>query len=49
MNILCKQLEQLRDTILTFKISYLQKMAEKRKLDFKFYSFDNYKYEIENY
>ena len=38
-----------RDTILTFKISELQKMAEKRKLDFKFYSFDNYKYEVENY
>ncbi|NRR93523.1 hypothetical protein HSX10_18275 [Winogradskyella undariae] len=38
-----------RDTILTFKISDLQKMAEKKKIDFKFYSFDNYKYEIENY
>lgn len=38
-----------RDTILKFKISDLQKMAKKRKLDYKFYSFDNYKYEIENY
>jgi hypothetical protein len=38
-----------RDTILKFKISDLQKMAEKRKLDYKFYSLENNKYEIENY
>ncbi|GGG97440.1 hypothetical protein GCM10011416_14300 [Polaribacter pacificus] len=38
-----------RDTILTFKISDLQKMADKRKFDFKFYSLDNYKYEMEYY
>ena len=38
-----------RDTILKFKISDLQKMAEKKNIDFKFYSFENYKYEIENH
>jgi len=38
-----------RDTILKFKISELQKMAEKRKLNYKFYSLENYKYEIKNY
>jgi len=38
-----------RDTILKFKILDLQKMTEKRKLDYKFYSLENYKYEIENY
>jgi hypothetical protein len=38
-----------RDTILKFKISDLQKMAEKRKLDYKFYSLENNKYEIKNY
>ncbi len=38
-----------RDTILKYKITDLQKMAEKKKLDYKFYSLENYKYEIENY
>jgi len=38
-----------RDTILKFKITDLQKMAEKKKLDYKFYSSENNKYEIENY
>jgi len=37
------------DTILKFKISDLQKMANKKKLDYKFYSLENYKYEIKNY
>lgn len=38
-----------RDTILKFRITDLQKMAEKKKLDYKFYSLENNKYEIENY
>ena len=38
-----------RDTILKFKIPELQKMAEKRELDYKFYNLENTKYEIENY
>ncbi len=37
-----------RDTILKFKISDLQKMAEKKNIDFKFYAFEDYKYEIVN-
>jgi hypothetical protein len=38
-----------RDTILKLKMTDLQKMAEKKKLDYRFYNLDNYKYEIENY
>lgn len=38
-----------RDTILKFKITDLQKMAEKKKIEYKFYSLGNYKYEIENH
>lgn len=38
-----------RDTILKFRITDLQKMAKKKKLDYKFYSLENNKYEIENY
>jgi hypothetical protein len=38
-----------RDTILKFKISDLQKMAEKKNIDYKFYNFEDYKYEIKKY
>ena len=38
-----------RDTILKLKMTDLQKMAERKKLDYRFYNLDNYKYEIENY
>jgi len=38
-----------KDTILKFKISDLQKLTDKKNLDYKFYSLDNYKYEIKNY
>lgn len=37
------------DTILKFKITDLQKIADRRKIDYRFYSLENYKYEIENY
>lgn len=38
-----------RDEILEFKITDLQKMAERRGLDYKFYDLENTKYEIEYY
>tara|TARA_R110001632_G_scaffold31109_5_gene81358 strand:- start:353 stop:1057 length:705 start_codon:yes stop_codon:yes gene_type:complete len=38
-----------RDTILKLKMSDLQKMAKKKKIDYRFYNIDSYKYEIKNY
>ncbi|WBL23722.1 hypothetical protein [Zunongwangia sp. HRR-M8] len=38
-----------RDTIITFKYTKLQKEIDKRNLDYRFSSEDNYKYKIEYY
>jgi len=38
-----------RDTIIKFKITDLQKMAEKKKIKYKFYNSEKYKYGIEYY
>jgi hypothetical protein len=38
-----------RDTTLIFKMTELKKMAEKKNINYEFYSQDNYSYKIENY
>ena len=38
-----------RDTIIEFTTNVLQKIADKKKLDYKFGSPENYKYKIEYY
>ncbi len=39
----------VRDTILVFKMSDLQRIAEKRKIEYKFNNSEDYKYEIKSY
>ncbi len=38
-----------RDAVLRFKITDFQKMAEKKKLDYRFFNSENIKYKIEEY
>ncbi len=37
------------DTIIEYKIGDLQRKMDKRKIDYKFFNSENFKYEIENY